>query len=230
MPSAITFRKRTLFRVIAAPLSFASFAAIGSAQFPEKPQVPADMLSAPALKPPAGSRVAIVEFDDLGCPLCAAWNPVLMDAAAKYHVAWVRHDYLISYHVWSRIAAVDARWFDDKSPKLGADYRNTIFAEQPNIATQQDLADCTARYARQHGVTMPFIVDAQGKLLAQVLADCHLGTSLGVHETPTVWIVTSDSHDPGYSFVRVNDVRLCYVYLDQAVSATKPEHAKGHSS
>jgi protein-disulfide isomerase len=32
---------------------------------------------ASALKPPAGSRVAIVEFADLECPACASANPLV---------------------------------------------------------------------------------------------------------------------------------------------------------
>ena len=230
MPQASKRYTHFLFAGLCTALMLASCTTVAFAQFPEKPQVPANMLTSPAFKPPAGSRVAIVEFDDLGCPMCAAWNPVLMQAAAKYHVAWVRHDFLISYHVWSRTAAVNARWFDEKSAKLGADYRNAIFADQPNIATEQELSDCTARYAQQHGLAMPFLVDPQGKLLDKVLADCHLGASLGVHETPTVWVVTTGSHDPGYSFVRVNDIRMLYDYLDQAISATKPESARGKNS
>ena len=83
-----------------------SFTLGARAQFSEAPQVPTSQLNSPALKPPAGNKVAIVEFDDIQCPLCGAWNPTLMAAAAKYHVAWVRHDFLIRGHNWSRQAAV----------------------------------------------------------------------------------------------------------------------------
>ena len=48
---------------------------------------------ASALKPPAGARVAIVEFEDLECPDCARANPLLKDAADKYHIPWIRHFY-----------------------------------------------------------------------------------------------------------------------------------------
>ena len=175
-------------------------------------------MNSPTLKPPANARVAIVEFDDLECPLCAAWNPVLMQAAAKYHVAWVRHDYLIPGHIWSPQAAVNARWFDDKSRKLGSDYRNTVFAQQRDIATQDDLRACTERFAQANGIAMPFVMDAQGKLLEEVRADCRLGLSLGVHETPTVWVVTSGGKTTGYPIARVRDISLLYAYLDQASS------------
>ena len=190
------------------------------AQFSQAPDVPKSAVSSPALKPPAGAKVAIVEFDDLQCPMCAAWNPRLMQAAAQYHVPWVRHDWLIPGHPWSQQAAVNARWFDSKSGKLGSDYRNAVFAQQPGIATQEDLQACTERFAREHGLAMPFAIDPQGKLLDAVRADCRLGTSLGVHETPTVWVVTAGSHEAGHSFARLLDVNLLSVYLDQAASAT----------
>jgi hypothetical protein len=193
------------------------------AQFPKMPAVPRAMLNSPALRPPASAKVAIVEFGDLECPLCAAWNPVLMEASAKYHIPWVRHDFLITYHVWSRQAAVNARWFDGKSVKLGGDYRNYIFAQQPNIATPSDLSDYTGQFARSHGIGMPFVVDPQGKLLDEVNADCNLGLKLGVHGTPTVWVVTSCVHSTGYPIARVDDPNLLYAYLDQAVSAARKE-------
>jgi predicted DsbA family dithiol-disulfide isomerase len=193
------------------------------AQFPKMPTVPRAMLNSPALRPPVGSKVAIVEFDDLECPTCAAWNPILMQAAAKYHVAWVRHDFLISYHVWSKQAAVNARWFDSKSAQLGWAYRNYIFTQQPNIATVSDLRDYTGRFAQAHGIAMPFVIDPQDKLLGRVLDDCALAQKLGIHGTPTVWVVTSCTHETGYPIARVQDANLLYAYLDQAVSAVKEE-------
>ncbi len=192
---------------------------LGRAQFSQVPDVPRAGMNAPALKPPSGAKVAIVEFDDLACPLCAAWNPTLMQAAAKYHVTWIRHDFLIPGHVWSPQAAVNARWFDTKSQKLGSEYRNTVFAQQRELATQDDLRVCTERFAQAHGMAMPFVVDPQGKLLDAVHEDCQLGASLGVHETPTVWVVTAGSHKAGYPVAHVRDINLLYAYLDQAVTS-----------
>ncbi len=205
---------------LAGLLLIAGDCSVGNAQFAEQPQVPQGALNSPALKPPAGAKVAIVEFGDLECPLCGAWNPTLMEAAAKYHVAWERHDFLIRSHNWSRQAAVNARWFDGRSGKLGGDYRNAVFQQQSQIATEDDLRDCTERFAKQHGVALPFVLDPQGKLLDAVNADCRLGLSLGVRETPTVWVVTAGSREPGHSFVQVKDVRMLFAYLDQAVGAT----------
>src|ERR1700722_2088536 len=74
------------------------------------------------LKPPPGARVAIFEFIDLECPDCANAAPVVKEASEKYHIPLVRHDFPLPQHPWSFDAAVFARWFDTKSPKLGNDF------------------------------------------------------------------------------------------------------------
>jgi protein-disulfide isomerase len=170
------------------------------------------------LKPPAGARVAIIEFADLECPSCAHENPVLKDAAAKYRVPWVRHDFPIQYHRWSTQAAINARWFDEKSKKLGDDYRDAIFANQINIATPDDLRSFTEKFAKDHGIALPFVMDPQGKLAAAVKADYDLGVRLGVHQTPTVWIVT-DKHG-AINARQVDDFNKLYSMLDEAVAET----------
>ena len=50
------------------------FAAPAQAQFGAPPTTPVH--DPAALKPPAGARVAIIEFEDMECPDCAAANPV----------------------------------------------------------------------------------------------------------------------------------------------------------
>ena len=206
-----------------APLALAlttALPAVGHAQFSQAPQVPASMMDSPALKPPGGASVAIVEFSDLECPACAAANPTLMSAMAKYHVPWMRHDFPLPQHNWSFQAAVNARWFDEKSPKIGDAYRDTIFAQQQTISTKDDLNSITQKFAGEHNLQIPFVIDPQGKLADSVRADKDLGQRLGVNRTPTIWVVTAHSHDPGHPFVQVTDPQLLFSYLDQAVSAT----------
>jgi protein-disulfide isomerase len=145
----------------------------------------------PALRPPAGARVAVIEFADLECPRCGKENPGLRDATARHHVAWVRHDFPLSMHVWSFQAAVNARWFDTKSKKMGDDYRDAVFANQNTIESLDGLRTYTEKFAKEHGVALPFALDPQNKLSELVKADYTLGMRLGVHATPTLWIVTS---------------------------------------
>ncbi len=173
------------------------------------------------LKPPPGARVAIYEFEDLECPDCARANPLLKEAAAKYNIPWLRHDFPLPFHVWSFQAAVNARWFDTKSEKLGNDYRDAVFASQPSIATTDDLRNFTEKFASDHKVAFPFAVDPQGKLAALVKADYALGQRIGVEHTPTIWVVTNRTGSAP-PFVEIVDRTKLYQIIDEALAATKP--------
>jgi protein-disulfide isomerase len=185
------------------------------------------VLNASALHPPAGARVAIVEFDDLQCPSCAAANPSLMQAAATYHIPWIRHDFLIPYHNWSRQAAINARWFDTRSKALGDEYRNQLFANQPSIYNPDSLRQFTEKFAQSHGVSLPFAIDPQGKFAAAVDADNSLGQQTGIRSTPTIFVVTSGSKGPPW--IEITDRSRLFQVIDQALADTpsaKPASAK----
>lgn len=172
------------------------------------------------VRPPAGFRVAIVEFEDLECPQCARANPILKAASVNYHAPWIRHDFPLPQHIWSHQAAINARWFDTKSKKLGDDYRDEVFANQMNIENLDGLRDFTEKFAKSHGdLALPFAVDPQGKLDALVMADADLGKRMGINETPTIWVVTNN---PAVPPVHVRDLSMVYTTLDQAFAATKP--------
>jgi protein-disulfide isomerase len=173
------------------------------------------------LKPPPGARVAIFEFQDLECPDCARALPLLKEAAAKYNIPWVQHDFPLPFHAWSFQAAVNARWFDSKSAKLGEDYREAVFANQPMIASTDDLRNFTEKFASDHKVAFPFAVDPQGKLAADVKADYALGQRIGIEHTPTIWVVTNRSGNAP-PFVEIVDRTKLYNIIDQALAETKP--------
>ena len=172
-----------------------------------------------ALKPPQGARVAIVEFEDLECPDCGRANPLLKEAAAKYNIPWVRHDFPLPFHAWSMQAAVNARWFDTKSKKLGDEYRDAVFDNQPSIVDLNGLRQFTEKFAQNHGVALPFAIDPMGKLLAEVKADYALGQRIGIEHTPTIWVVTANSK--GAPFVEVVDRSKLFQLIDQALEDTK---------
>ena len=177
------------------------------------------------LKPPAGAHVAIVEWEDMECPDCARANPLLKEAAGKYNIPWVRHDFPLPMHAWSFNAAVNARWFDTKSKKLGDDYRDAVFANQMSITTPDVLVQFTQKFAQDHGVAFPFAVDPQGKLAAEVKADYALGQRVGIEHTPTIWVVTANSK--GAPFVEVVDRSKLYQLIDQAIADTKAAASPG---
>lgn len=180
-----------------------------------------NVLDASALHPPPGARVAIVEFDDLECPACAHANPILMAAVKQYKIPWIRHDFLIPYHQWSRNAAIYARWFDQQRKGLGDEYRNSVFANQNSIYNVAVLDRFTQDFARSHGLALPFNVDPQRKLAAEVDADSQLGTRTGIHLTPTIFVVMAH-HNPSFIEVKNVDTDL-YHDIDQALDETKGE-------
>src|SRR5580692_10518098 len=110
------------------------------------------------LRAPAGSRVAIYEFEDLECPACARAFPIVHAAIDKYKIPLLRHDFPLQMHIWSFDAAVNARYMQDKiSPQFAEDYRRTVFANQTSIATKDDLNAFTQKFFKSHGHEMPFV-------------------------------------------------------------------------
>lgn len=159
---------------------------------------PTKLNDASALKPPAGSKVAIVEFMDLECPVCAQMDPVIERAAAQHHVAWVHLDYPLPMHNWSFAAAVNARYFDSKSPALGNEYRASVFANQQNIDNVNVLTTFTQKFAKDHNIDLPFMMDPGGKFDADVRADRSMAQRMGVNRTPTIWVVAQTPNGPTY--------------------------------
>jgi protein-disulfide isomerase len=200
-------------RILALALGLAALVPAAHAQ--------TQILDASALHPPAGARVAIVEFDDLQCPACAAANPILKAAAAQYKIPWVRHDFLIPYHNWSRNAAINARWFDQKSKALGDEYRDQVFASQNSIYNPDSLAKFTQSFAQSHSVALPFAIDPQGKLADAVNADIALAQRTGIKSTPSIFIVAANSK--GAPFTQVtNPAQQLYTTIDRAIADTAP--------
>ncbi|MBT9330372.1 DsbA family protein [Paracidobacterium acidisoli] len=187
-------------------------------------QVPAQVHDTSALKVPPGYHIALVEFADLECPMCAHENPILKQAAEQYHAAWVRHDFPLPMHNWSFQAAVYARWFDTKAKKTGDEYRDAVFANQVNIETKADLQSATAKFAKDRGIDLPFVIDPQGRLEADVRADVALGDRMGVHETPTVWIVIDKAGSGAPNYEQVLDFNKLYSMLDEAQAQTQSPH------
>jgi protein-disulfide isomerase len=172
------------------------------------------------LRAPAGSRVAIYEFEDLECPACARAFPIVHAAIDKYKIPLVRHDFPLKMHVWSFDAAVIARYIQDKiSAQAAEEYRRAVFANQTAIASKEDLNAFTQKYFQSHGRVMPFVIDPNGLFAAEVHADYTLGERVGLTQTPSIFIVTQK----GYT--QVNDVTQLYAMLDTAIAENPPPAA-----
>jgi protein-disulfide isomerase len=164
-----------------------------------------------ALKPPKGAQVAIVVFEDLQCPDCRRAAPLVAEAGRTYKIPVVRHDYPLPMHNWSFQAAVIARWFDNHSREVGYQYRDYIFQHQPEI-TPETLRSFSDMFATDHKMSIPFVVDPQGKLTAEVNADKDLGTRLGLEHTPTIYVVSNKT--TGKPFVEVVDRTQLFQLID----------------
>jgi protein-disulfide isomerase len=161
-----------------------------------------NMDKAMALRPPAGSKVAIVVFEDLECPDCARAAPLLQEVSRAQKVPLVRHDFPLPKHDYSFDAAVIARYFDTKSKKLGDGWREYVFSHQAAI-NPQNLNQNAMEYAKANNTAMPFLVDPGGKLAAKVKADFALGQKIGIQHTPTIFVVSAKKK--GEPFVEVVD-------------------------
>ena len=171
------------------------------------------------LKPPAGSHVALIEFADLECPMCARQNPTIKDAAAKYHVPWLRHDF----------PAADARLeFSGGGERAVVRHEGKGWAT--NIATTSSPTRSTSKprticgrsrksSPQQHGVALPFVIDPQGKLADEVKADYALGRAVGrTSDTDRVGRDRRTGGAPPY--VEVTDYNKLYTILDEATAET----------
>jgi protein-disulfide isomerase len=165
----------------------------------------------PALRPPKGSQVAIVVFEDLECPRCRDTAPLIREAEKTYKIPVIRHDFPLPMHKWSFDAAVTAHYFDSKSKELGIEYRDYIFQHQPEIVPS-NLRVFSEKFAADHKVDLPFVIDPQGKLAAEVSAEKDIGNRVGIQHTPTIYVVSSK---PGAKpYVEVNDRSQLFQTID----------------
>jgi protein-disulfide isomerase len=166
------------------------------------------------VKPPAGAKIAIYEFQDLECPACAHAFPIVHAAAAHYNIPLIERDFpLGGMHIWSLDAAIWARYLQNKvSPKTAEEYRGAVFASQAAIASKDDMLNFTRRFFQQHGLQMPFVPDPAGVLAKEVQADHALGEKMGLQHTPTIFVCSQNQ------WVQVTDVGQLYQTIDQIMA------------
>ena len=180
------------------------------------------------LRPPAGSKVALVEFADLECPDCARAAPLLEEAHKTYHIPVVIYDFPLPQHLWAFDASVYAHFFRTKStPKddLETKFRLYIYSNQSAI-TQQSLRGYVEKFAKENGIVLPFIIDPQGKLAQQVRAAKDKGMSVNVQHTPTIYVVTTRANANRAPFVEVVNRNDLFSMIDQAMDETKSASAR----
>lgn len=163
------------------------------------------------LRPPKGTSVALVVFEDLQCPKCRSDSPLEEQAARAHKIPLLRHDFPLPMHNWSFNAAVLARYFDTRSKEVGDQFRDYIFEHQPEI-TPDNLQSFAQKFALEHKVDLPFVIDPQGKLAALVNADKDLGRKVGIQHTPTIYVVSS--RNPQRPFMEVTDTKQLFQLIE----------------
>jgi protein-disulfide isomerase len=220
-------RSSGLRRLLAIAL-FGSFVSAGfaAAQTSMPPNQVDHFTDTSMFKPPAGMKLAILEWEDLECPACAHAFPFVHAAVAQYKIPLLEYDFLIPGHIWSHQAALYSRYLKDKvSPDLATEYRRQVFAAQYRIASQDDLLNFTKQFFASHGKQMPFVVDPTGQLEKEIQADVDLGKKMGLIYTPTIIIVTP------HRWVQVKDVAQLDAAIDQAKTwVAEPATASVHKT
>ena len=202
------------------------------------------------LRPPKGSKVALLVFEDLQCPDCARAAPLLHEAAKKYNIPLVQYDFPLPMHNWSFEAAVNARYFDSlaraakpatnapktttksgkakTSPATAPGTTNTHLGDDYRLfifshqpeITPQNLRGVTERFAADNKVPFPFVVDPSGELTAKVKADYAIGQRVGIDHTPTIYVVSDTVR--GKPFIEVADRTQLYQLIDQVIKEAGP--------
>lgn len=163
------------------------------------------------LRPPKGSPLALVVFEDLQCPQCARAAPLLAQASQTYKIPLVQYDFQLPMHNWSMNAAIIARYFDTHSKPTGDAFRLYIFEHQREIFPD-NLRGFAEKFAADHKIELPFVVDPEGKFNALVVADRDLGKSINVDHTPTIYVVSN--RRTGTPYVEVKDLSQLYATID----------------
>lgn len=173
------------------------------------------------LRPPAGAKVALIEFADLQCPDCANAGPLLEEASRTYKIPLIVYDFPLPQHPWSNEAAVFAHYLRSVSTKannLEMKYRLFIYRNQSAI-TLQNLRTYVDKFAAENKISIPFAVDPQGKFAASVRADKAKGVAINIQHTPTIYVVSAKR--TGAPFVEVVNRNNLYAMIDDMLAETK---------
>jgi len=167
---------------------------------------------------PKGADAAVVVFEDLQCPDCAQVHPTLLEVTRASKVPLVIHDFPITRHVWAFPAAVLARYFTQQSPELGVEFRSFVFANQKDVnpATLRPMAE---KFAAEHGLQLPPVIDGDDRLKALVQADFDLGGKIGLEYVPLVFVIGRGSGPDHWT--EVTDVEK----LGDVIEAMRKRHA-----
>jgi protein-disulfide isomerase len=170
------------------------------------------------------AKVAIVNFDDLECPFCAAMNAEFFPATLEHYKGLVKFIYLdyplVEIHPWAMHAAVDANCLAAENPAAYWNYVDYLHTHGQDVTgPDRDLAKSAAmldKLANQEGARDH--VDA-AKLDAciakqddtKILAEIRAADRAGVNATPTFFV-------SGERWAGQLDERQLWVMIDRALT------------
>ena len=167
-----------------------------------------------SLKAPKGAKAAIIVFEDLQCPQCRRAAPQVAQAGKTYKIPVIRHDFPLPNHDWSYNAALIAHYFDQTSKDLGNAFRDYAFEHQMEI-NPGNLRSYADKFSVEHKASLPFVIDPQGKLAAQIAEDKGLGQRIGLDRTPTIFVISAN---PSVKPAEVPaDMQQFYLMIDAAL-------------
>jgi protein-disulfide isomerase len=138
------------------------------------------------------SPVRAVIYEDLQCPDCAAFRRMMDEKLLRQYagkVAFVHRDFPLVKHAWARRAAIAARFFTDRKPELGLEYRRYAMASQ-EVTSDANFNLRLADFAKAHDIDPDAAVAAlsNAHYAELVEQDYQDGVSRGVVHTPTVFV------------------------------------------
>src|ERR1039458_796936 len=146
----------------------------------------------PIVEGRADSPVRAVIYEDLQCPDCAAFCRMMDEKLLPEYggkVAFVHRDFPLAKHAWARRAAIAARFFTDRKPELGLEYRRYTMAGQ-EATNDANFNMRLADFAKAHDIEPDAAVAAlsNARYAEVVEQDYQDGVSRGVVHTPTVFV------------------------------------------
>jgi protein-disulfide isomerase len=146
----------------------------------------------PAVEGRADSTVRAVIYEDLQCPDCAAFERMLNEKLLPQYggkVAFIHRDFPLAKHAWARRAAIAARFFADRNPELGLEYRRYAMEGQP-ATNEGNFNVRLTDFAKAHDIEPEAAIAALSNAHYAELVehDYQDGVSRGVVHTPTVFV------------------------------------------
>ncbi len=143
--------------------------------------------------------IKIEDFTDFECPACRALyvqtlHPLIQQYVSGGKVYLIHHDFPLPMHPYSHKAA----YYADAAAAIGefAPVEDALFTHQPQWAAKGDIQPVLAAVLSPSQLRRVDELAKTTEIHEAVQQDVDLGTHLGVHETPTMYIIYKGKRTP----------------------------------